>query len=153
MTYVVLLAPLVVAALIAVAVALGRIGPAVGRHGDEDASDTTPVQQLRGEAPAVGVHRLAPHRNVPEGAEDVARDGVPVLVGQRDLEQLVEIADAHAPVDGDDRPVEEAGRRQAEAERHLGDLLRVPVAAQRDATAPNWCSTPPGNLPTAIIGL
>ena len=34
-----------------------------------------------------------------EGAEDEAGDGLPVVVGQLEIEQLVEVVDAHAAVD------------------------------------------------------
>ncbi len=84
---------------------VGTGTPAVLRHmpagcdRDPDAPDPVAVELLGREAPAVRLDGLPLDGHVAEGAEHEPGDGVPVLVGQLDLEEVVQVADAHPAVD------------------------------------------------------
>ena len=57
------------------------------------------VELLDGEPPAVVHHRLPHVGDVLERAKDEPADGVPVLVGHVQVEQLVDVLDGRAAVD------------------------------------------------------
>ena len=79
---------------------LVRLGPRRRRHvADPHAADAPAVDLVDGEPPPLVGDGLADVGHVLERAEDEPADGVPVLVRQRDVEQLVDVLDRCAAID------------------------------------------------------
>ena len=82
-----------------------------------------------GEHEGIGIlEQLALGRHVPTGLDGILDGWQSPLAGPPTPSR---VADGHAAVDGDGGAVDERRARQAQVERHVGDLLRVAVPTQR----------------------
>ena len=88
------------------------------------------------ELPAVDLDRLALGGHVAERSEQEAADGVPVVLGQLDVEQLVDLVDRHAAVDPVRRRRAAARPRAPRRRTRRRSRRRAPRCRSSSVTSP-----------------